>query len=183
MIDLSDLQVTKEKTLFFIPAGLRHKFSEALAQQMNVSQLPQFEIQIIHWQDIKNSPDLKAKYEQYQQASKNTFDEAGFEQQPHVFYDGVISNIEPNYLFEKLKFFLDDKTPISTVENVTDDNTSNKMNPETNSELVTLDIDEEYFDVFGSFEDVQKLSQLMQEKHLTDDDLQTILRSVQIRNF
>ena len=82
-----------------------------------------------------------------------------------------------------MKFFLDDKTPISTVENVTDDNTSNKMNPETNSELVILDIDEEYFDVFGSFEDVQKLSQLMQEKHLTEDDLQTILRSVQIRNF
>lgn len=185
MIDLSDLQLTDDKTTFFMPAELRYKFSETLAQQMSLqATLPQFEIQIIHWQDIKDSPDLKAKYEKYQQASKAAFDEAGFEKRPHVFYDGVISNIEPNYLFEKLKFFLDDNTPIGTVEDVPDENNSeNDLNQNLNHESVTLDIDEDYFDIFGSFEDLQKLSQLMQEKQLTEDDLRIILHAISIRDF
>ena len=185
MIDLSDLQLTDDKTTFFMPAELRYKFSETLAQQMSLqTTLPQFEIQIIHWQDIKDSPDLKAKYEKYQQASKAAFDEAGFEKRPHVFYDGVISNIEPNYLFEKLKFFLDDNTPIGTVEDVPDENNSeNDLNQNLNHESVTLDIDEDYFDIFGSFEDLQKLSQLMQEKQLTEDDLRIILHAISIRDF
>lgn len=186
MIDLSDLQLTEEKTMFFMPAVLWHKFSLALEKQKNsFVVLQNIDYERISWSDINQSPDLKAKYEKYQQESKKTFDEAGFVTH-HDLYDGIISNIEPGYLFEKLKLFYDDNSDC-IITDVPDD-WEPDWEPdwdqnEENQESVTIDVNPDEFEVFGSFEDTQKLSQLMQEKQLTEDDLRIILHTISIRDF
>ena len=76
---------------------------------------PDVDFKCIKAKDIQRNPELKKKYRPYQEQCRNAFIQAGYD--PEItasVYDGFISNIDPEWLFNCLcTFFKPDVNPIA----------------------------------------------------------------------
>lgn len=102
MITFDDLIINPEgQTEFFLPMRLRIMLTNELTRQgVKINR------KLISYRDIMNSEELTAKYKPYQEVAYQEFVANGCEDamQPQ-FYDMLITDIDPKYLFEKLKLF------------------------------------------------------------------------------
>lgn len=181
-MDFKDLKLTDEKTLSFIPTSIRYVFVDFLKQH-NPNGVT---YTVIPWRKIETDTTLKDKYRPYQKMAKAAFEKCGYEPSSEKAYDGFISNIEPQYLFEKLKAFYGksiDADVKAWHENAIESVNETETHAENQTESVTLNITDPTINIIGSFEELVELDRLMQEKELTDNDLKTILVAVQLNEI
>mgnify|MGYP005889583081 FL=1 len=76
---------------------------------------PDVDFKCIKAIDIQRNPELRKKYRPYQEQWRNAFIQAGYEHNIEADgYDGFISNIDPEWLFNCVcTFFKPDVNPIA----------------------------------------------------------------------
>lgn len=105
MITFDDLKRNPNgQTAFFLPMRLRIM----LTNEMN-RQGVKLNRKLVSYREIMNSPELTQKYRPYQEAAHKAFVECGCEDAmvPEC-YDMLLTDIDPDGLFEKLKLFYGD---------------------------------------------------------------------------
>ena len=171
-----DLKLTDDPVMFFIPTSLRYAFVEFLKD----ANLKDVKYSVAPWRKIDNDDTLRTSYRPYQEKAKAAFEQCGYETTDAKAYDGFISNIDPQYLFEKLKAFYgpnmdpDVKNWHNQSITAVPDEPLQSQQPQ-----LTLDITDPAIEIIGSFEQLEELKNLMTTKQLSQDNLKTILVAVQ----
>ena len=92
---LDNMKFTDKESLTFVPIKLINTFCHFLDVEH-----PDVDFKCIKAIDIQRNPELRKKYRPYQEQCRNAFIQAGYE--PNIEangYDGFISNIDPEWLF------------------------------------------------------------------------------------
>lgn len=175
-----DLKLTDDPVMSFIPTSLRYVFVEFLKN----ANLKDVKYNIMPWRKIDNDDTLRTSYRPYQEKAKAAFEQYGYESTDVKAYDGFISNIEPQYLFEKLKAFYEPNMDPDVKDwhdrsiTAVPDKSSQSQQPQ-----LTLDITDPAIEIIGSFEQLEELKNLMTTKQLSQDDLKTVLVAVQLNDM
>ena len=102
MITFDDIKINPDgQTEFFLPMRLRIMLTNELNRQgVNIKR------SIISYREIMDSKELTTKYRSYQEEAYKSFVANGYDDviQPQ-FYDMLITDVDPDYLFDKLKLF------------------------------------------------------------------------------
>lgn len=181
MISFHDLKINPNgETGFFLPMRLRIMLTNELNKQsVNVNR------KLISYREIMNSKELAAKYKPYQEKAYQAFVANGCDEamQPQ-FYDMLITDIEPNYLFEKLKLFYGDTIdPDYAFWKQVNSHPKTVKDEIKETERITIPVSSDKFEIIGSYEEIQDLAQLMKEKDLTEQDCETVLRAIRLPIF
>lgn len=179
MMDFNDLKLTDKKETVFLPSNLRCKLSEVLAEKR-----PDIEQESIDRMSIiPGSPiyeQRKAFYEKY----KDEFSDSIYEKDYSVErYEAFISKIEPEQIFEKVKYFYlgkeneeflgwDAKSSQPCLEKISEDCGG----------VVVLPLDCLKFEAVGDFGALEKLDSLMNEKELTESDIEIIFSAIRLKD-
>ena len=104
---LDNMKFTDKESLTFVPIKLINTFCHFLDVEH-----PEVDFKCIKAKDIQRNPELRKKYRPYQEQCRKAFIQAGFEDKIRANgYDGFISNIAPEWLFNRLcTFFKPDRT-------------------------------------------------------------------------
>lgn len=175
-MQFTDLKLTNEPIMSFIPTDLRYAFTQFLKKER-----PDIKYTVTPWRKIEKDENLKKLYRPYQAKAKAAFEKCGFRQTDVKIYDGFTSNIEPQYLFEKLKAFYGD-TMDSEVQQWHDNNIK-PVNDDNNTEQITLNITDPSIVFTGSFEQLKALEHIMTTKQLSENDIKTILAAAQLNEL
>ena len=179
MMNFNDLKLADKKETVFLPSNLRHKLSEVLAEKR-----PDIEQESIgRMSIIPGSPiyeQRKVFYEKY----KDEFSDSIYEKDyPEERYEAFISRIEPEQIFEKVKYFYlgkedeeffewDAKSSQPCLAKVSEDD----------GDVVVLPLDCSKFEAMGDFETLEKLNSLINEKELTESDFELIFSAIRLKD-
>ena len=107
---LDNMKFTDKESLTFVPIKLINTFCHFLDVEH-----PEVDFKCIKAKDIQRNPELRKKYRPYQEQCRKAFIQAGFEDNIEADgYDGFISNIDPEWLFNRIcTFFKPDVNPIA----------------------------------------------------------------------
>lgn len=177
MIQFNDLTYNSNGvTGFFLPMRLRMMLLAELRRQ-NIK----IQYTLVSYRRIQKQKDLTTQYAPYQKAAYDAFTKSGYDATMSPdYYDLIITDIEPNYLFKKLKLFYgntmdaDMKDTIQSETYPVKDETTDKTQIPVSADL---------FDIIGTEEDLQDLAALMKAKNLTEEDCETILHAICLKVF
>lgn len=179
MIRFDDLQINPDgNTAFFLPMRLR---------MMLMNELEKADIDIHHklisHRQIQKSAEMLTTYAPYQKAAYKAFTDCGYDpaMTPDC-YDALVSDVEPNYLFEKLKLFYGDTIDPDFAAQLEGETFSVK-NDADGEPAVKPAVPTKRFDVIGSDEDVRAFNSLVSEKDLTEEDCLTVLHTLRLKIF
>ncbi|MEF2926976.1 MAG: hypothetical protein U0O31_10040, partial [Catenibacterium sp.] len=121
----------------------------------------------------------RKKYRPYQEQCRKAFIQAGFEDNIRANgYDGFISNIDPEWLFNRLcTFFKPDVNPIA-YEYMT--RSFCNIDPD-NDDRILPTIWRSRFEIIGDGEQCDQLENLIENCNLTNDDLALILQTLELK--
>lgn len=99
-MNFQDIKLIEEPVMSFIPADIWH----TLVQFLKKEQVENLTYKTILWRKIQEDDELREQYRPYQEKAQLAFKQCGCDKDARMF-DGFISNIDSDYLFEKLKGF------------------------------------------------------------------------------
>lgn len=178
-MDFNDLRLTDKKETVFLPSNLRYKLSEILAERRpDIEQASIGRMSIIPGSEIYEQ--RKAFYEKY----KDKFSDSIYEKDyPVERYEAFISKIEPEQIFEKMKYFYlgkedeeflgwDTKPSQPCLAKISEDD----------GDVVVLPLDCSKFAAVGDFGTLEKLNSLMDRKELTESDIELIFSAIRLKD-
>lgn len=175
MMNFDDLRLLDKKKIVFMPSNLRYKFSEVLAEKR-----PDIEQESIGRMAILPGSKVEKQRIEFYEKHRDLLADSIYEKDyPVERYEAFISRIEPKQIFEKLKYFYLGKEDPEFLE-------WDKKNTEPclvkisedKEDVVVLPIDCSKFEAFGSFGDIEKLSDLIERKSLTEEDFELIFSAI-----
>lgn len=171
---LDNMKFTDNESLTFVPIELINTFCHFLDIEH-----PEVDFKCIKAKDIQRNPELRKKYRPYQEQCRNAFIQAGYDHDITASgYDGFISNIDPEWLFNRIcTFFKPDVNPIA-YEYMT--RSFGHFDPE-NDDRILPTIWRSRFEIIGNGEQCDKLENLIENCNLTNDDLALILQTLQLK--
>ena len=171
---LDNIKFTDKESLTFVPIKLINTFCHFLDVEH-----PEVDFKCIKAKDIQRNPELRKKYRPYQEQCRKAFIQAGFEDNIRANgYDGFISNIDPEWLFNRLcTFFKPDVNPIA-YEYMT--RSFGHYDPD-NDDRILPTIWRSRFEIIGDGEQCAKLENLIKYCNLTNDDLALILQTLKLK--
>lgn len=174
-MNFDDVKRIEKPMMTFIPVDILYTFSHFLKMYKPDG----IEYKITPWRKIQQNEKLRKKYRPYQEKTQKAFRENGCDKDV-VLFSGFTSNIDPEYLFEKLKSFygptIDPEVKAwmkSNAQVVKDEE------PVVQPDSIVLSITDERIRVIGEFEKLQKLQHLIETKSLSQEDLILILTNLQ----
>lgn len=171
---LDNIKFTDKESLTFVPIELINTFCHFLDVEH-----PEVDFKCIKAKDIQRNPELRKKYRPYQEQCRNAFIQAGYK--PNIEadgYDGFISNIDPEWLFNRIcTFFKPDVNPIA-YEYMT--RSFGHYDPD-NDDRILPTIWRSRFEIIGDGEQCDKLANLIEYCNLTNDNLALILQTLELK--
>lgn len=178
MMNFNDLRLTNKKEAIFLPSNLRCKLSEVLAEKRpDIEQASIGRMSIIPGSEIYKQ--RNAFYEKY----KDKFSDSIYEKDyPVERYEAFISRIEPEQIFEKVKYFYLGKEDKEFLRCDTKSSQSclTKVS-ESDGDIVVLPLDCSKFAAVGDFETLEKFNFLINEKELTEPDIELIFSAIRLK--
>lgn len=179
MMNFNDLRLTEKKETVFLPSNLRYKLSEVLAEiRPDIEQESVGRMSIIPGSEIYEQ--RQAFYKKY----KDEFADSIYEKDyPVERYEAFISRIEPEQIFEKVKYFYlgkedeeflgwDTKSSQPCLAKISEDD----------GDVVVLPLDGSKFEAVSDFGALEKLDSLMNEKELTESDIELIFSAIRLKD-
>lgn len=176
MMTFEDIKYTDKKTVFVIPNELLIHLREAL-QAANIP----LNYEVILNREINKNENLKNKYDKFRKAARKAYMENGYEDHPYQLYSIIISNIDSDYLWEKLKICYgnqqDDYYHTHDAFQITS-TPIKEENDEGDPVALDIPITSDVFMFIGEDDEMIAFEKLMKEKNLTEDDIGLILSCV-----
>ena len=134
-------------------------------------------------QSIKIDYNEKRTQERKEYVEKHAhfFDGTPYECHDDRAYRGLISRISPDWIYANLKYFYfdgDEEDEEVKIFRGAYDKPKLSVLDEDYTDSITIDLDSRRFKGVGSYYDFQNMKNLMELKHLTDDDIMLILNTV-----
>lgn len=179
MMDFNNLKLTDKKETVFLPSNLRYKFSEVLAEKR-----PDIEQESIGRMSIIPGSPIYEQRKDFYEKYKDEFSDSIYEKDyPVERYEAFISKIEPEQIFEKVKYFYlgkedeeflgcDAKSSQPCLAKVSEDD----------GDVVVLPLDCSKFAAVGDFGTLEKLNSLMDRKKLTESDIELIFSAIMLKD-
>ena len=171
-----DIKLVEAENIIYIPQPMAWALEAFFKRDC-----PALEYEII--------PKWKIKYRFYGKADvnhffflhKDLFVGTEYEDFPISEYVGLKSNIDNDYLAEKLKLFRGDEKDeeVKRWEKEREAAFLIKKAPDS-SDYAMLNLDARIFSAAGSYEKIEELQRLMEEKDLDQDDIMIILKSLKL---
>lgn len=140
---------------------------------------PDVDFKCIKAKDIQRNPELKKKYRPYQEQCRNAFIQAGYD--PEItasVYDGFISNIDPEWLFNCVCTFF--KPNVNPIAYEYMERSFGCFDPD-NDDRILPTIWCSRFDVIDDGEQCDQLENLIENCNLTNDNLALILQTLKLK--
>lgn len=173
-----DIKLISKPVTTFIPMELCH----VLKAFLKIHNPNGVKYKTTLWRKIENNENLRKQYRPYQEQARLAFQQNGYDSDVRLF-EAFTSNIDPDYLFEKLKGFYGN-TIDPDVKQWHENNVQIVKDDATNtSESIKLPINHPQIEIIGDMEELQDLQKLMSEKRITQNDLVIILNAVRWSSF
>ena len=164
-----------EKSIVFLPNNLRYKLSELLAEKR-----PDIEQESITRMNILPDSEMYKQREKFFKEHQNIFSDSLYEKDyPIERYEAFISNIAPEQVLEKAKYFYLGKEDEEFIAH----ETANMIRclvkiTENQDDAVVLPLDCRKFDIIGGDDELERLNCLISEKNLSEEDILLIFSAI-----
>ena len=176
MMNFDDLRLMEEKSVVFLPNNLRYKLSELLAERR-----PDIEQESITRMNILPGSKMYKQREKFFKEHQNIFYDSLYEKDyPIERYEAFISNIAPEQVLEKAKYFyLGKKEDGEFIAHETAGITRCLVKiTENQDDAIVLPLDCRKFEAIGSDDELWRLNCLISEKALSEDDILLIFSAI-----
>lgn len=170
---LDNIKLTNKRSITFIPIEVNGTLCHFLHEEH-----PEIDYDIIHAIKIKRNPELNAKYSKYQEQCQKVFTQYGYNPEISAdHYEAFISNIDPEWLFERIcTFWKPDINPIAY------EYMRRSYGSGINAENTVLPtIWRNRFDIIGNANQCNRLEILIDNCNLSNDDLELILHTLKLK--
>ena len=178
MMNFNDLRLIDKKETVFLPSNLRYKLSEVLAEKR-----PDIEQESIGRMSIIPGSEIYGQRNAFYEKYKGEFSDSIYEKDyPVERYEAFISKIEPEQIFEKVKYFYLGKEDEEFLEwDAKSSQPCLTRVSEDDEDVVVLPLDCSKFEAVGDFGALEKLNFLINEKELTESDIELIFSAIKLK--
>jgi hypothetical protein len=177
MVTFNDIKMSDEKNTVYIPRRLRDCFCDFLKNKC-----PNVQYDTISRWEIPGSAFEPARNDFYSKHS-GMFAGTEYEDYPRGMYVGFVSNIDAEYLLDKLKLFYgsDKDEEVKKWEKVTEPKMRIIKESEDKSDYTIFGLDSRKFEIVGGYEDAVALRKLMDKKHMDHDEIELIVGCLKMK--
>lgn len=171
-----DIKLVEAENIIYIPQPMAWALEAFLKRDC-----PALECEIIPKWKIKYGLYGEADISHFLYLHKDLFADTEYEEFPMSEYVGLKSNIDTDYIVQKLKLFHGDEKDeeVKKWEKERESAFLIKKAPDS-SDYAMLNLDSRIFSAVGSYEKMEELQRLMEEKDLDQDDIIIILKSLEL---
>lgn len=179
MITFNDINISDDKNTVYIPRRLRDCFCDFLKNRR-----PDIQYDTISRWEIPGSDFETARNDFYSKHS-GMFAGTEYEDYPRGMYVGFVSNIDAEYLLDKLKLFYgsDKDEEVKKWEKKTEPKMRIIKESEDKSDYTIFGLDSRKFEIVGGYEDAVALRKLMDKKHMDHDEIELIVGCLKLKQL
>lgn len=180
MIDFKDIRFTDKEELIFLPAALLNDFLYFLDCKR-----PDVKHKTFMLFKIKRNEKIKTARKEYVMQHQHIFDGTAYAGCPVDKYMGLLSNIDPDWLYTELrKFYYGSPEEDSEVKAWRQKNVNPVIVTESpkGDDVSIVRLDPKRFKGVGSYREMTELEGLMEDKHLSQRDIDVILSALKFKS-
>lgn len=179
MITFNDIKMSDEKSTVYIPRRLRDCFCDFLKIKC-----PDVQYDTVSRWEIPGSDFEPARNDFYSKHS-GMFTGTEYEDYPRGMYVGFVSNIDTEYLLDKLKLFYGNSKDeeVKKWENETEPKMRIIKESEDKPDYTIFGLDSRKFEIVGGYEDAVELRKLMDKKHMDHDEIELIVGCLKLKQL
>ena len=172
-----------DEEMIFLPVCLANDIAEYLMD--NKTQNTSLKCKMLQPAKIRKDADLCEARQKYFKEHAAFFKDSSFEDYPVERYAGMITNIASDWIYENLpKFYIDGDEEDEDVARWGKEKVKPMIAVESpdGDDIAVLYFNPNKIQGSGSYESMKLLEDLVKEKHLTQDDVLTVLNAVKLTN-
>ena len=180
MIDFKNMEFTNKEELIFLPAALLNDFLYFLDCKR-----PDVKHKTFMLFKIKRNEKIKTARKEYVVQHQHAFDGTTYADCPVDKYMGLLSNIDPDWLYTELhKFYYGSPEEDSEVKAWRRKSVNPVIVTESpkGDDVSIVRLDPKRFKGGGSYREMTELEGLMEDKHLSQHDIDTILSALKLKS-
>ena len=183
MINFDNIKLLSHEEMIFLPVCLANDITEYLMD--NKGQNTSLKCEMLQPVKIKKDATLCEARQEYFKEHAAFFKDSSFNDYPVERYAGVITNIASDQIYENLpKFYIDGDEEDEDVARWGKEKVKPMIAVESpdGDDIAVLYFNPNKIQGSGSYESMKLLEDLVKEKHLTQDDVLTVLNAVKLTN-